>query len=175
MLNKYSCRPNLLLLLTFSLFTFHVSRAQWYEPDKVNKKAIGLHLKAYDEASAKNYTAALQHVNEAIVIDPKFVDAFLSRAGFYADLKNYPASVNDFENALRLDSIYSKTFFLPYSISLAGAGKFQQALDAVTAFLQNPTLNPRSIKAGNYRKSTYAFAVDYEKKHPSNNYIFAPL
>ena len=174
MLNKYSRRQNLLLLLTFSLFTFHVSSAQWYDPDKVNKKAIGLHLQAYDEASAKNYTAALQHVNEAIAIDPKFVDAFLSRAGFYADLKNYTASVNDFENALRLDSIYAKTFLLPYSISLAGAGKFQQALDAVTTFLQNPTLNPRSIKAGNYRKSTYTFAVDYEKKHPSNNYVFAP-
>jgi outer membrane protein OmpA-like peptidoglycan-associated protein/Tol biopolymer transport system component len=32
----------------------------------------------------------------------------------------------------------------------------------------------QSTKAGNYRKSVYEFALDYEKKHPHNNYVFAP-
>jgi outer membrane protein OmpA-like peptidoglycan-associated protein len=57
---------------------------------------------------------------------------------------------------------------------LAGIGKFQQALDAVNAFLTNPKLNEQSIKAGNYRKSCWEFAVEYEKKHPVKNYVFAP-
>ena len=174
MRNRYSFPLLLILLLIFSLFTFQVSRAQWYDPDKVNKKAGEIYGQAYDEAREGKYTAAIQHINEAIAIEPKFVDAFLSRAGIYANLKNYTASVNDFETGLRLDSIYSKTFLLPYSISLAGAGKFEQALDVVNEFLQTPKLNTQSIKAGNYRKSTYAFAVDYAKKHPSQNYVFAP-
>ena len=74
-----------------------------------------------------------------------------------------------------MDPVYSKTYLLPYSISLAGIGKFKQALNTVNEFLANPTLNPQSIKAGNYRKSAYTFAVDYEQKHPSKDYIFSPI
>lgn len=83
-------------------------------------------------------------------------------------------SVNDFETALKMDSIYSKTYLLPYSISLAGTGNFTKALAMVTEFLSNPTLNNQSIQAGNYRKGVFEFAIDYEKKHPSGNYVFAP-
>lgn len=165
------------LILSFLIFhfSFLVASAQWYDPDKVNKKAGEVYGKAYEEATAGNYTAALKHLDEALLIDPKFVDVFLSRAGIYAEIKNYTASVTDFETGLKMDSVYSKTYLLPYSISLAGIGKFQQALDAVNEFLANPKLNPQSIKAGNYRKSAYTFALAYEKKHPSKNYVFAPV
>ena len=155
-------------------FSLHMSFAQWYDPEKVKKKANDLNELAYGEAQERNYELALKHLDEAIAIDPKFVDAFLSRSNIHAELKDYPASIKDFETAFHMDSVYSSTFLLPYSISLAGAGKFQQALDAVNDFLSNPTLNERSIKAGNYRKSTYLFALDYEKKHPAKDYVFAP-
>ncbi len=164
------------IILSFIFFysTSLISSAQWYDPDKVNKKAGELYGQAYEEATNGKYTAAIQHINEALAIEPQFVDAFLSRAGIYANVKNYHASVTDFETGLRLDSVYSKTYLLPYSISLAGTGKFQEALIAVNEFLANPTLNPQSIKAGNYRKSTYRFAVEHEKKHPAKDYVFAP-
>lgn len=163
-------------VFTFLIFhsSFFIAPAQWYDPEKVNKKAGEIYGQAYEEATSGKYKEAIQHINEAIAIEPKFVDAFLSRAGIYANLKNYTASVNDFEKGMQLDSVYSKTYLLPFSISLAGAGKFQQALNAVNEFLSNPKLNEQSIKAGNYRRSTYEFAVAYEKQHPSNNYIFAP-
>ena len=163
----------------FSLIIFHfsffIATAQWYDPEKVNKKAGEIYGQAYEEATAGNYTAALKHLDEALALDPKFVDVFLSRAGIFAEQKKYAASVADFESGLTLDSVYSKTYLLPYSISLAGIGKFQQALNTVNEFLANPTLNPQSIKAGNYRKSVYTFAIDYEKKHPSKEYVFAPV
>ena len=155
-------------------FSFLISSAQWYDPEKVNKKAGDIYGQAYEEASSGNYTAAIRHINESILLEPKFVDAFLSRAGIYANLKKYDSSVIDFEKALQLDSVYSKTYLLPYSISLAGIGKFEQALEAVTKFLTNDKLNSQSIKAGNYRKGCYEFAVDYAKKHPVKNYVFAP-
>jgi len=148
--------------------------AQSYDPDKVNKKAADIYGHAYDEATAGNYSAAIKHINEAITIEPRFVDAFLSRAGIYANLKKYDSSIIDFEKAFALDSLYSKDYFLPYSISLASLGKFSPALDAINKFLSNPKLNAQSIKAGNYRKSTYEFAVNYDKTHPVKNYVFAP-
>ena len=156
-------------------FSFLIGTAQWYDPEKVNKKAGEIYGQAYEEATAGNYAAAFKHLDEALAIDPKFVDVFLSRAGIYAEQKNYAASVADFETGLKMDSVYSKTYLLPYSISLAGIGKFQQALNAINEFLENPKLNQQSIKAGNYRKSVYTFAVDYEKKHPVKDYVFAPV
>ncbi len=164
-----------LLFFLFSLGMFHSSSAQWYDPDKVNKKAGEVYGQAYTEAQAGRYAESIQHINESIVLEPRFVDAYLSRAGIYANLKDYTSSVRDFETALKLDSVYAKTYLLPYSISLAGTGNFRKALNAVNEFLQNPKLNPQSVKAGNYRKSTYAFALDYEQSHPQHNYIFAPV
>lgn len=171
--NKYSTSKKVIFFLLFT-FSFLLTNAQWYDPEKVNKKAGEVYGLAYEEATAGNYAAALKHLDEALALEPKFVDVFLSRAGIYAEQKNYAASVADFETGLRLDSVYSKTYLLPYSISLAGVGKFQQALNIVNEFLANPSLNPQSIKAGNYRKSVYSFALDFEKKHPSKNYVFAP-
>ncbi|MEO6539162.1 MAG: OmpA family protein [Ferruginibacter sp.] len=152
----------------------NASFAQWYNPEKVNKKAGEIYAQAYEEARDNKYTQSIAHLNEALKIEPKFVDAYLSRAGIYANLKNYPASVTDFEKALEMDRQYAETYLLPYSISLAGTGNFLKALETVIKFLSNPTLNKQSVQAGNYRKSAYEFALDYEKKHASSAYVFTP-
>ncbi len=165
-------RPAFLFLI--STFSFLISTAQWYDPEKVNKKAGDIYGTAYEEAREGKYNESIQHLNEALKLDPKFVDVFLSRAGIYANLKNYYASVTDFKTALEMDSVYSITYLLPYSISLAGTGDFVAALNAVNDFLKNPSLNKQSIQAGNYRKKVFEFALDYQQKHPSGNYVFAP-
>ena len=162
------------LLIFISACSFFTASAQWYDPEKVDKKAGEIYGTAYEEAQDGKYKEALAHLEEALKLDPKFVDVYLSRAGMNADLKDYTSSVRDFETGMQMDSVYSKTYLLPYSISLAGTGNFAKALNVVNEFLNNPSLNKQSIQAGNYRKSTYQFAVDYEKKHPAGNYVFAP-
>ena len=164
-----------IILFHILLLISYIAQAQWYDPEKINKKAGEIYGQAYEEASIQNYTAALKHLDEALKIDSNFVDVFLSRAGIYADLKNYTASVEDFETGLKMDSVYSKTYLLPYSISLAGIGKFKEALLAVDEFLVTPNLNIQSIKAANYRKAAYAFAINYEKTHVYKDYIFKPI
>jgi outer membrane protein OmpA-like peptidoglycan-associated protein/Tol biopolymer transport system component len=57
---------------------------------------------------------------------------------------------------------------------LAGTGNFGKALEKVNQFLATPKLNPQSIKAGNYRKASYEFAIEYEKQKPLGNYVFTP-
>lgn len=152
-------------------------QAQWYNPDKVNKKAGEIYGTAYEAARDGEYTKAIKLLNEALALDAKFVDVYLSRAGIYANLKNYNASVADFEKALQMDSIYSKTYLLPYSISLAGTGNFEKALLRVNEFLQTPRLNEQSIQAGKYRKTSFEFALAYAKKLKEKgilNYTYAP-
>lgn len=151
-----------------------ITTAQWYNPLKVNKKATDIYLQAIAKAQGGNLQGAIKMANDALKIESKFVDAYISMAGMYAELKNYNESVANYEKAFSLDEVYSKAYLLPYSISLAGAGKFDKALNAVNTFLAIPKLNDRSIKAGQFRKKTYEFAVDYEKAHSSKNYVFNP-
>jgi len=171
--DRYGIRITFLFLI--SHFIFLISSAQWYDPEKVNAKAGEVYGQAYEEATAGKYQQALLLLEEALKLEPRFVDVYLSRAGIYAEMKNYRRSVADFETGMRMDSVYALNFNLPYSISLAGTGQFGKALDAVNRFLEIPSLNEQSRKAGNYRKSVYTFAVEYEKKHPRGDYVFSPV
>lgn len=147
-------------------------KAQWYNPEKVSKKAKVVYFEAYDLASEGAYIKSLKKLEQAIKIYPNYVEAFLSRAGIYADLKNYDSSVRNFEIAFSLDSVFCSEYLLPYSISLAGIGKFEEALIKATHFLKNEDLNEQSKKSANYRISTYSFALDYKKNHQVDNYNF---
>ena len=113
---KYFIRKSILSFLLF-IFSFLFTTAQWYDPEKVNRKAGEIYGHAIEEARERNFDASIIHLNEALVLDPKFVDVFLTRSNVYAELKNYTASVTDFETAFKMDSVYSKTYILPYSIS----------------------------------------------------------
>ncbi|MEO8412814.1 MAG: OmpA family protein [Ginsengibacter sp.] len=162
------------IVFFFLFLCFLQSNAQWYDPEKVDHKANTIYNLGINKARNDEYLPAIKMINEALKIEPKFVDAYLSLAGINANMKNYAESVTQFEKAFLLDSVYTNDYLLPYSISLAGTGRFNDALHAVNKFLLNPTLNDRSIKAGQFRKGTYEFAIDYEKAHPDKNYVFKP-
>src|SRR5665213_251286 len=163
------------LLLLFIISSFFLkAKSQWYEPEKVDHKANTIYNLAINKARNGDYSLSIKMINESLKIEPKFVDAYLSLAGIYADLKDYQTSVDNFEKAFSMDSVYAEDYYLPYSISLAGTGRFDQALNAVNKFLSIPKLNDRSVKAGEFRKKTYQFGIDYAQSHPDKNYVFAP-
>jgi outer membrane protein OmpA-like peptidoglycan-associated protein/tetratricopeptide (TPR) repeat protein len=162
----------LILNVAFLILIPCTPHAQWYNPEKVSKKAKVIYFEAYDLASEGAYIKSLKKLDQAIKIYPNYVEAFLSRAGIYADLKYYDSSVHNFEIAFSLDSIFCSEYLLPYSISLAGIGKFDEALIKATHFLNNEDLNEQSKRSANYRISTYLFAIDYKKNHPVDDYNF---
>ena len=148
-----------------------------FDPSKVNQKAAQLFSKA-QELTQGGYLGRLQEainaLQEAVRIDPRFADAYLSLGGMYQEQKNYQAAIENYEKARDIDSVYFLDYYLPYSINLAGKGEFQKALSAVNTFLSIPTLNETSRKAGEYRRKCYAFAVDYEKQKKNIDYHFEP-
>jgi len=151
------------------------AKSQWYDPEKIDDKAQLVYEAAYELALKGEYLSSINKLNEAISIEPKYVEAFLSRAGVHASLKNYKKSVEDFEIGTKMDSVFSAYYLLPYSISLAGTGDFEKALKAVEQFLQIDHLNTQSIKAANYRKRTYEFGIQFNKAHPNNKTAFVPI
>ncbi|MEO7315349.1 MAG: OmpA family protein [Ginsengibacter sp.] len=164
-----------LLLLILVIPCFLQAGAQWYDPEKVNHKANTIYNLAINKAQNNEYVAALKMIREALKIEPRFVDAYLSTAGIYANMKDYKSSATNFEKAFELDPVYSNYYLLPYSISLAGDGRFKESLKAVETFLTIPSLNERSKKAGEFRKKTYEFAINYADKQDDKAYIFKPI
>ena len=164
-----------LLLLILVLPCFLQVNAQWYDPEKVNHKANTIYNLAINKAQNSEYATAIKMIQEAIKIEPRFVDAYLSMAGIHANMKDYKSSATFFEKAFELDPVYSNYYLLPYSISLAGDGRFNDALKAVESFLTISNLNERSKKAGEFRKKTYEFAINYANKQDDKAYVFKPI
>jgi outer membrane protein OmpA-like peptidoglycan-associated protein len=158
----------LILALTASMH----ARSQ---EQKINSKAA----KAYEDAMLQLRDGlvedAIPLLGKAIEYEPRFIDAYLSLAGVYGELKDYEKCIQNYEKARTIDSAYFKYYNLPYSINLAGLGRFDDALNAVNAFLAIPNLNDKSIQSAAYRKQCYEFAIDYKGKHPSADYVFAPV
>lgn len=164
----------LLLYLSTIIFVY-TSFSQSYDPEKVDKKAKALYNQALERAQDGNLTHAAGLLLQCIEIDNKYVEAYLSLAGVYGQLKSYKSSIEFYEKAFALDSDYTMEFKLPYSINLAGLGEFEKALNAINEFLdKKPPKNSNSLKAAEYRKRCYEFAVENEKKIADRNYVFAP-
>ncbi len=151
-----------------------LSFAQTYTGKNINKKAIQLYETALQKIEDADTKTALLYLQQAIEIDNKYIDAFLSAAGIYGELKNYDKAIEYYQLAQQKDSVYFIPYQLPYSINLAGKGKFDEALKAVTQFTTIPNLSERSIKAAAYRKRCYEFAINYQQQH-HNNYQFNPI
>jgi outer membrane protein OmpA-like peptidoglycan-associated protein len=164
-----------ILFVIFSICLFSPGFSQTYDPDKVKTKAVDLYEKALGMLKDDQFKESIPLLTESISIDSNFVDAYLSLAGVLGQLKKYDQSIAIYEKARAKDSSYFILYNLPYSINLAGQGKFAQALLAVNRFLAYPKLNERSIKSGLYRKHCYEFAIEYAAKHPEQSYNFIPV
>jgi outer membrane protein OmpA-like peptidoglycan-associated protein/tetratricopeptide (TPR) repeat protein len=135
-------------------------------------------LKKYNEALVAledNRSAeGIALLGSALQIDSNFIDAYLSLAGALGNTKQYKKAVTVYERARLKDSIYFTPYLLPYAINLAGLGQFEEALAAIRNFLTLDGLSGRSIKAAQYRKKTFEFAVSSSQKNKNASYVFAP-
>jgi outer membrane protein OmpA-like peptidoglycan-associated protein/tetratricopeptide (TPR) repeat protein len=161
-------------VLSFSLVSLCLLASAQYDATKVNKKVVEIYNRAIEKAQEDRYNEAIIDLQEAIKRDPKYVDAYLSLAGVYGQMKNREQSIAIYEKAFALDSNYTSDYRLPYSINLAGLGQFEKALQTINALLARPKLNPNTVKAAEYRRKTYQFAIDFAKNNPVGNYVFAP-
>ncbi|MFT3827304.1 MAG: OmpA family protein [Chitinophagaceae bacterium] len=152
----------------------HSAIAQQYDPYKINKKAVEFYERGIRQAQDGDFMGGIRTIEQAVKLEPRFLDAYLSIAGMYGELKNYQAAIDNYMKAKTIDSVYFQDYNLNYSINLAGKGDFENALQAVNIFLAIPNLNQKSRLAGEYRRKTYQFALDYAKQQPLGNYKFEP-
>lgn len=139
-------------------------QAQWYDVEKVNKKARMVYNTAISQLSDGQWATGKSLLQQAIRLEPRFVDAWLSMAGVYGQLKQYDSAVYYYSRSMELDSIYASDMLLPYSINLAGGGNFAAAKEKIETFLAKPRLDERSKRAAEFRLKTYVFALQLAQK-----------
>jgi outer membrane protein OmpA-like peptidoglycan-associated protein len=166
---------NRMLLFISFLSIVIITKAQWYDSDKVKEKSAQLYTKAIELLRNEELREAMPYLLNAIEADSNHLDAYLSAAGVFGQLKQYKRSNQFYEKARVKDPVYFGIYNLPYSINLAGEGKFAEALSAVNEFLGLPKLNDKSIKSATYRKKTYEFALAYASQHTIDTYQFNPI
>lgn len=163
------------LLFITSCFLLQFCFSQSYDPSKIKKKAIQLYQQAMERAQDGNMPSAAGLLLQCVEIDDKYVDAYLSLAGVYGQLKSRNSSIKYYEQAFALDSDYTAEYKLPYSINLAGIGEFEKALNAINGLLaKNPPEGSATYKAAIFRKKSYEFAVNYARKNANKQYVFTP-
>ncbi|RYY66410.1 MAG: flagellar motor protein MotB [Chitinophagaceae bacterium] len=159
-------------LLSGLLLCLGVAQAQ-YDPSRINKKAREAYDAALTAIDHEDMNKARDILQEAIRRDPGYLEAYVSLAGVYSQLKDRKQSIANYEKAFAIDTAYLTDIRLPYAIALAGEGQFEKALTAVDALLAKPKLGPNTRKAAEYRRKSFQFAVDWARSHP-DNYVFTP-
>jgi outer membrane protein OmpA-like peptidoglycan-associated protein/tetratricopeptide (TPR) repeat protein len=152
-------------VLVLALLGFmHVS-GQWYQSAKVPAKAEKFYITAIEALRDGQWNEGKLLLNKAVDVYPKYVDAWLSMGGLYGQLKQYDSAIFYYEKAYMLDSIYSNDLLLPWSINMAGLGRFAEAKALVEKLIRTPNADIRSVEAAKYRLKTYDFALHFESKH----------
>ena len=152
-------------------------RAQSYNKDKVNRKAVDWYNMALNELSANNNPIrAIDYLNHALEEDTGYIDAHLTKAGIFADMRKYRQSIEEYERARSMDTAYVKAYDMDlyYSIALAGDGQFDNALAAVIRAENDPNISEGRKAEAMAREKRYRFAVEMEKENALSKYIFAP-
>jgi outer membrane protein OmpA-like peptidoglycan-associated protein len=156
------------------LFCFQFSYAQWYNPEKLPKKTKKILNEVLLEINNYNYEKAVQLLDKGLQKDPRFVDGYLIKAGIFSQQKQYSTSVELYEKAVSLDTVYTRSYLHVYSIALAGNGQFQKALNTVNKYLQQELLGELTRKSAQQQKLTYEFAVEMENSRKNENYKYTP-
>src|ERR1700753_4235165 len=91
-------------LLLIVLLSFLGSAQAQYNPDKVSKKAISQYNKAMTLSESYDLKGAIEALKQAVKIDPQYEQTWLSIAGMYGELKDYPAAIENYEKARAIDS-----------------------------------------------------------------------
>lgn len=99
-IRKYS-----LVAFTFFIWSCQISQVLAQNYSIADKKAIKLFEQGQEYYQNRNFTAALEELNEAIDRAPKFIEAHTLQGYVYLDLNNVDKAKTAFQEAVKIDPI----------------------------------------------------------------------
>jgi OmpA-OmpF porin, OOP family len=125
------------VFLIISSFVFHFSLAQTMLSTK-SKKAIELYTVADNYRVRGNYQQAINLLNQAIVKDKNFAEAYYRLAQTYRSMRQNRKAIDNFEKGLWLtkESKKQKTYWFELGESYFAVGDYDSATKYLTQYIQ---------------------------------------
>lgn len=144
------------LLLILCCMTSLQLAAQTVTYETAGKKAKALFDQAIDAMRMYQPKDAIRFLQEAVKVQPKFVDAYGQMGLAYVETGQYPDALNAFRQLETLDPTGVRHVRFSYSKALAGDGQFKEALTMITEYIEtSKTPTQASLKF----KKNMEFAV----------------
>lgn len=150
----------ILFALLLPVFSF----AQTYTTLKTTtEKALAAYNEGMREASSGAAAIAQGYFEKAIKADPKFIDAKLSLADTYIDLRDFFKAEQYFEEALALDTTYAPVAFLFLGKVEWELEKYGECAQHIGSYLRSNPSNERNKKIARSLYSCASFAAEAVK------------
>jgi Tfp pilus assembly protein PilF len=94
------------LLLLAGLLCFTMAATAQYDPSRISKKAQETYESALSEIDNDDLANAEKLLLDAIRREPGYLEAHVSLAGLYSQLKDRRKSIEFYERAFAIDSLY---------------------------------------------------------------------
>ncbi len=156
-----NCLP--VYVFTYLMLLCSTGFCQWYDVSKINKRAVAALENSRSDIEMGQYQNALTQIRNAIQIDHKYIDAYISLGGIFSRMKRYDSAVHYYRNAIDMDTVYCKEQYLPYSIALSANAQFDKALQAIDIYLSKKDLRENGQKAGNLRREQFIWRLNNQK------------
>lgn len=128
-----------------------------------SKKAIELYNQADNYRVRGQYAEALNLLNQAVSKDKNFAEAYHRMGLVYMAMKQYAQATSAFEQALRLTADVRKKKESWYNLGEVYllSGKYREAKEALTRFLQSETQNRQRIDQASRWLASATYALEH--------------
>jgi OmpA-OmpF porin, OOP family len=131
-----------------------------------NKKAIELYIEADNFRVRRQFGQAMELLNQAIIKDKNFCEAYYRLALVYLDLKEYKRAIGELNYGLKVtaDPKKKKVFYFDLANAYLLLGDYENAKQNVTLFLAEEKTNQPKIDQANFWLKTCEFGIANLKK-----------
>lgn len=137
-----------LLLLLLCVSPLARSQAQTYTTKKTaDGKVKSLYDKAVELSNDNQEEKAIGKLDEAVAIDPTFIDAWLKKAELQYDKGDFTAAIGAYQKAMAIDSMYSPRSLFFLAKSAWNIDSFEIAARYFETYLAHPKANAEELKA----------------------------
>jgi len=166
----YSSAPKQHSMRSFTLFLALIlcvaesALSQQFTTQKTTSaKALSAYKAGLDEAARGKAAIAQGYFEQALKADPIFIDAKLSLADNYAELRDFFKAERHFEEAIALDSSYAPIAYFLLAKTQWELDKYADCAANTARFLQSNPKNERSRRAAERLLKSASFAAEAVK------------
>ena len=147
-------------ICNFFLFIAIFSAAQTKEYTSTNKKAIKNYENGLTALDSKQYETSISFLQNAIDLDPVFIEPNLVLFEVYSETKNDASAIASLETAMKINPNYFPNAYFFLANLQMGAAKYKEAKLNFEKFNSFQRINPEMKKVANKQLENCEFAIE---------------